>query len=298
MRGVAVNAARWRRLIPAAVGLATIGALVAFGDPRRVAALLWHLNPRWLVAGAGLLLLAVLLRTAQWFWLSRALAITTATRHLLPALLTGQVARSVPGGAVFQALVVGAEVADLRAVTSVSLTVLLTEIGVALVGALILDASGCPWLRPAATGFVAGGAMALVLVRSTGRLPRLDAFARHLRCLWQPRVILPNAALAAANLAAAGLALGAVLAGLGAPIDVPGVVGAYLLGVAAYLLVPVPLDVGGPEIATTAALLAIGVDRGTAVSAVLLLRMLGLGASLVAAAGGALAQRAAIRLGG
>jgi uncharacterized membrane protein YbhN (UPF0104 family) len=233
----------------------------------------------------------VLARAAQWLLLSRALAVSAPSSRLLPAFLTGQVARSLPGGAVLQALVVGAEVPDLGAVTSVSITILLTEIGVALVGALALNAYGWPWLRPAAAGFAAGGAVALVLVRTTRRLPRLDAFARLLRRLWMPRVVLANAALAALALVAAGAALGTVLSGLGASVPPYKALGAHVLGVAAFLLVPIPLDVGGPEIATSAALIAIGVDRGAAVSAVLLMRVLGLAASVVAAAGGALAQR-------
>jgi uncharacterized membrane protein YbhN (UPF0104 family) len=112
--------------------------------------------------------------------------------------------------------------------------------------------------------------------------------ARQLRrgaaALLHPGVLVRGGVLGALYLVLAASVLYLVLLGLGVPhVSWWEVLAVYFFSLAFALIFPLPVDVGVTEVGGVGAFLAIGVLRSQAVSAVLLARVLSLGAAIVIA---------------
>ena len=182
-----------------------------------------------------------------------------------------------------------------------TLTALLIEDAVALIGVLLLGIDGWGWLRALIVVSALAFALAIFgfyrLVVTTRMPSRIADSSRFRALLVEGRLFKASTALLAhprglalqSSLGAAYLVLGAgafysLLLGLGVTgVPLPQAIAVYLFSLACGLLIPIPVDIGLIELSGTTALLAVGVSRGVAVSAMLLNRVLGGAAAILIA---------------
>lgn len=241
-------------------------------------------------------------RYAQWLVLVRQAGVHVTWRELLFSFSGGEATRSLPGGNYFQNYLLkrtgGADPAYTAATTTV---IIWFEVCASLCTLLIVGVPGWWWLRPVCAPLLAGIAYVALVVVRRGRDPerpewlqdrrwgpwlldRAAVFREGAREVLTPTCITVGLALALGYLLLAGTAFTIILRGLGLP-DAPlqqGVV-AYMAGLAAGLVLPIPVDLGIAEIGGMGVLLALGINREVALAAVLINRIAGLVVGLLLA---------------
>jgi uncharacterized protein (TIRG00374 family) len=157
------------------------------------------------------------------------------------------------------------------------------------------------WLRPV----IVGGVIVVGLVswavhhfHRAGRTPRwvqehkairkaldeLNQFRQGVAALLHPRILGLAIALGTLYLVIAGVGLYVVVRGLGiGHIALPQALAVYFFSLAFSLIVPIPIDIGVLEVSGVGAFIAMGVDRNSAVGAMLINRVHSIGASLAIA---------------
>lgn len=293
---------RPRVVLPILLSISLLAALLAFANVGAVAAAIRHFRPLYLVAFFALMAAYETVRCLQWRSLLRSSGIETSLRTCAFTFLVGEMAKTLPMGQYLRNYLLrqtgGANIGQSAPAT---LTALLIEDAVALIGVLLLGIDGWGWLR--ALIVVSALAFALAIfgfyrLVVTTRMPRRIADSSRFRALLvegrlfkastaqlaHPRGLALQISLGAAYLVLGAGAFYSLLLGLGVTgVPLPQAIAVYLFSLACGLLIPIPVDIGLIELSGTTALLAVGVSRGVAVSAMLLNRVLGGAAAILIA---------------
>src|ERR687888_436544 len=293
---------RSRVLVLAVLGASLLAILLAFGDVKKVVGLMMRFQHLDLLYILLVLVAYEAVQGLQWHTLLKALGIRVPLRAQAFAYLVSQPTRVLPvGNFVENYLLQRAEGTDFGLSSAATLLSVLIEVGVALLGLVILGLGPWGWLRPLiiiGLAVFVPTAWAVHLLHYRGRLPAWVTRHRRARAvldevrpfrvgaaaLGHPRVLARGGLLGALYLILGGSALYLVLRGLG--IDSVSwwqVLAVYFFTLAVALIVPLPVDIGVDEVGGVAALLVIGVDPPAAVGAMLLLRMLSIGTALAIA---------------
>jgi uncharacterized protein (TIRG00374 family) len=293
---------RPRVLLPMLLSVSLLAALLTFADIRSVASAVMRFHVAYLVLFLALMVVYEAVRCVQWRFLLRASGIETTTRTSAFTFLVGEMAKTLPMGQYLRNYLLrqtgGANIGQSAPAT---LTTLLIEDAVSLVGVLLLGIGGWSWLRPLIVlSALAFAALIFVLYRLivTARMPRRVARDRRFRSLLaelklfkastallaNPRTLAAQFCFGAAYLALGAGAFYSLLLGLGVTsVPFAQVLSVYLFSLACGLLIPIPVDIGLIELSGTTALIAVGVSRSVAVSAMLLNRVLGGAAAVLIA---------------
>ncbi len=250
-------------IVPAVLSVGIIVALLAFADAKTVVALIGRFplgNLLWFLA---LMVVYELVRYAQWHFLLEELGVRAPLRPQVFSFVMSEF-----------------------------------SVALCLIGVVILGVGA--WTAPVRGVIIGGVALLLLLIwaytrlRRSSRLPEWIAEHKHLRkiadaaarfregevTLFHPRILIIQGVLGAAYLLIASAGLYLITQGLGPAgraITFPQAVAVYLFTLATATILPLP-EVGG-----VAALLALGVTRNIAVSAMLLNRVLSMAFALVSA---------------
>jgi uncharacterized protein (TIRG00374 family) len=297
-----------RVFIPVVLAVGAVFLLFSFGNPQKILRLTLAFPRTYLLWFFLLMVVYEVLRFAQWWFLLRHEGVRVPLKAQLFSFAGGETTKFMPIGNYFQNYLLKAVEGTAFAFSSaVTTLVILLEVAVSLTGLVILPLDGWAWLRPLT---LAGGAAAIVvgwlLYRFRGGLsvPRwirqrewlrtafeqyavaLRQFGAGARSMLRWRVLGIGYLLAAAYLAAAGAALYLVLLGLGVTnVSLGQALAVYCFSLALGLIIPIPVDLGIIELTGVGALLALGVERNAAITAMLLFRVLSLGSSVAIAAG-------------
>jgi uncharacterized membrane protein YbhN (UPF0104 family) len=289
-------------VMPILLSAALLAALLAVGNVGQVVALMLTFRHSYLPYILVLLLAYEVVQCLQWHVFLKALGIHVPLRSQAFAYLVGEPTRVLPIGNFFENyFLLRARGTDFGLSSAATILSVLTEVGVALLGLVILGLDHWGWLRPLIIIGLAVFVPSAWLVykhHHAGTLPSwltlhqsvrtaLDE-ARQLRrgaaALLHPGVVARGGLLGALYLVLAASVLYLVLRGLGVDsVSWWQVLAVYLFSLAFALIFPLPVDVGVTELGGVGAFLAIGVLRSQAVSAVLLARVLSLGAAIVIA---------------
>ncbi|MBF6591054.1 MAG: flippase-like domain-containing protein [Ktedonobacterales bacterium] len=296
------NLVRPRVLLPLLLSVSLLAALLMFADVHAVFAAIARFRPAYLAIFLALMAAYEGVRCVQWQLLLRSLGIRTSTRTSAFTFLVGEMAKTLPMGQYLRNyLLRQTGGTNLGQSAPATLVTLLIEDAVALVGVLVLGIGAWNWLRPLIlVSALLFGAAIFVVYRLiiSARMPKRIARARRFRAilgelrlfktstalLANPRTLPAQVACGAAYLVLGATALYFLLLGLGVSgVSFPQALAVYFFSLACGLLIPIPVDIGLIELSGTTALLAVGVSRSAAVSAMLLNRVLGGAAAVLIA---------------
>jgi uncharacterized protein (TIRG00374 family) len=296
------NLLRPRVVLPMLMSISLLGALLAFADVHAVVAAIRRFHPIYLLLFFALMTAYEAVRCVQWRFLLRASGIETPVRTSAFTFLVGEMAKTLPMGQYLRNyLLRQTDGANIGASVPATLTTLVIEDAVSLAGVLVLGIGSWGWLRPLiVVSALVFGAVIFALYRLivTARMPRrisqaprfravleeLKLFKKSTALLADPRALAVQFTFGALYLTLGAGGLYALLLGLGVSgIPFPQALSVYLFSLAAGLLIPIPIDIGLIEVSGTTALMAVGVGRSVAVSAMLLNRVLGGAAAVLIA---------------
>lgn len=290
-------------LIPVVLSVAIIVALLAFSDLKKVLALMEAFQRVYLLYFLLLMVGYEVVRGVQWHFLLKGLDIHVPVRTQIFTFAAGEVTKSMPIGNYFQNyLLQQSKGTDFGLSSAATTIIILIEVAVSLVGVVILGlGSWTGWIRPVIliglAVFLAGG-WAYHRFHHSGRAPswiaehqmmrkvmdEFNQFRQGAAALLRPAVLGPASLLGAIYLLIGGVALYVVVVGLGiGHLSLPQVLSVYFFSLAFSLIIPIPVDIGILEVSGVGALMAHGLDRNPAVSAMLINRVLNIGASLAIA---------------
>ena len=301
--GILGRLARPGALIPIVLGLALLVSLLAFGDVRRVVALLGAFRTHELLAILLVRLAYEVVQFAQWSLLLRAAGLRTTPSARAFAYFVGAVARVLPIGNYFgNYLLLQEEGADFGRSAAATTVSVLIEVAGCLAALALLGLGAWGWLRPLIVVGLAlflpvawalhhryrAGVFPSWLTRRRGLralLMEVRQFEEGAAALARPRWLIVAALLGVGYLLLGGttLYLVAVLGLDLSTVGLPAAFSVYCFSVAFALIVPLPIDLGVYEAGGAGAFLAIGVDRGDAVAAMLVMRALSSGAAALLA---------------
>lgn len=290
-------------LIPAVLGVAILAALLSFGNVSQVISAMERFNRLscvWIV-----LLLAgyTAVRGWQWLYLLSQLGIRTSRRAEIFAFLFSEATKSVPIGNYMQNYLLNrSEGADIGRTSAATTAMVLAEVAVSLTGVVILGLGAwTPYLRGiilvGVAVFALGCWLYYRLHRQSGppqwvmerkwtkkvyeELKQLRGGAKDLLSWRTLAVAYLNTLI---YMLMAGGALYFVVHGIGADLDYGPALAVYCFGLAVSLIFPLPVDFGVAEISGTGAFLLVGISKASAVSVMLIFRLLSILAALVFAA--------------
>lgn len=291
-------------IIPLILSIMLIFAIIAFGDVKKVGALMSTFRPSYILTIVLLMVGYEVVQCMQWIWLLRALRIRAPLRSLTFAFLLGESTKILPiGNYVENYILLREEGTDFGLSSAATLMSVLIEVAVTLATVVVLGIHGWTWLRPL---IVIGLAVFMVAAWLVSRvhwhvrrmlphwfkrqqmvqalLEEVRQFRQGSLALLHARVLAPAAALSLGYLLLGGTTLYFSLRGLGVD-DVAWhtVLAVYVFSVAFSLISPLPVDIGVSEASGVGAFLAVGVGKTAAVSAMLILRAITTGTSLVIA---------------
>jgi len=290
-------------LIPLILSIAIIVALLTFSNVQKVLALMESFQKLYLLYFLLLIAAYEVVRGAQWHFLLKGLDIHVPLRTQIFTFAAGEVTKSMPIGNYFQNyLLQQSQGTDFGFSSAATTLIILIEVAVSLVGVVILGVgSWTGWLRPVIVGgvvVVGLGSWAFHHFHHAGRTPKwvqehkalqkaldeLNQFRQGAAALLHPRILGLGIALGALYLVIAGAGLYVVVRGLGIEsITLPQALAVYFFSLAFSLIVPIPIDIGILEVSGVGAFIATGLDRNPAVGAMLINRILSIGASLAIA---------------
>lgn len=287
-------------LIPVILSASLVAALLVFANVQKVLSLLLGFQRQYLLYFLLLMLAYEIVRAAEWHFVLKKLDIRVPLRMQLFTYLAGELAKGLPIGNFFPSyLLAEAKAAEPGRATAPTTVIILVEVAVSLAGLVLLGVGDWGWLRPTILlGSFVALALTLALLRwyddaapprwmlqrekMRKALRQLRTFREGARALLQPRVLVVELAFGTIYLVLAGLALYTVAAGLGIQnLTVWQAIAVYFFSLAVGLLIPIPVDIGLIEMGGIGALLAFGVDRSAAVSAMLLFRVLSVASGLL-----------------
>ena len=294
--------------IPVVLTVGVVILLFSFGNPRKILELMLSFPRTYLLWFLLLMVVYEAFRFAQWWFLLRHEGVRVPLKAQLFSFAGGETTKFMPIGNYFQNYLLKAvEGTDFAFSSAVTTMVILFEVAVSLTGLVILPLDGWTWLRPLT---LVGGAAAIMagwlLYKFHGTLDpphwirrrewlrtafeqyaaALRQFGAGARNMLRWRVLGIGYLLATAYLVAAGAAFYLVLLGLGVNnVSLGQALAVYFFSLALGLIIPIPVDLGIIELTGVGALLALGVERNAAITAMLLFRVLSLGASVAIAAG-------------
>lgn len=282
-----------RVVVPAVFGVGIIALLLGYANVGQVLRAASTFHPAYLL----LILLCTLgyeaLRAWQWYFFLRVLGQREAWHASVMSYMGGEIAKVLPGGQYFQTYLLrqasGVPISCSVAATTI---IIWLEAAVCLAVVALLGVGGWAWVRPVTLILLAGAAAVLLAVRrrpistrfaaTLRRRERLrpilewyDGFADCAGTLLHARALGVALALSAGYIAFAACGLWAIAAALGLPGIRPGqalVVYCFALGVG--LIIPIPIDLGLTEFSGLTALIAFGVTRADALTAMLMQRVL------------------------
>lgn len=293
-------------LIPVVVMVGAVALLFSFGDPKKILGIMMSFDRTALIWVFLLSVLYEVVRFGQWLVLLKDEGVKVPLKGQIFSFSGGEATRFFPIGNYFQNyLLTVAEGADFAYTSAATTLIIVFEVAVCLVGLVILGLGSWWWVRP----LVAGGTLAVVVIgwliyRYHGTLDAPEWARRHARLLktWEHaaeqlrqfgkgtqrilhwRTLAISFGLAALYLIVAGGILYVVLDGLGwHKTSFGDVLAVYFFSLAIALIFPLPADVGVTELSGVGAFLVVGVDRDTAISAMLINRVLSIGFSIVIA---------------
>jgi len=276
--------------------------LFTIGDLRMSIVLIKQF-PMGQVAGiVGLLLGYEVTRFIQWYVFARKLRVPVTWQELLFSFAGGEATKSLPAGNYFQNYLLG-RIGGIDAAYSAAATttIIWLEVCAALMTLLVLGVPGWEWLTPVCTILLGGIAYVVTVIarrrrgavhpewlakRRPGRwvLERTDEFLQGAQALLQPGTLVIGLALSFIYLLLAALAFRLVLEGVGVTnASVHQGIVTYMAGLAAGLILPIPVDLGVAELGALGVLLALGIGRDAALASVLVNRMAGIVTGLVVA---------------
>ena len=293
-----------RVIIPLLLSAALLAALLAAGNVRRIVAEALAFQVQDLLWFALLFLTYELLRGAQWAMLLRALDQQLPRRSVALSFVAGEITKYLPLGNFFPNYLLRAtDRADFGMTSAATTAMILLEVAISLAGVLIYGLGAWSgWLRPLVLVGCAVGALVMAVIyhyrarittpswmrrHRTLRtaLVELHRFSAGLRRLARPRALALGALICAAYVSTASAALFYILHGLGlTSLSYAQVAGAYCFTLAFALIEPSPIDLGVLELGGVGALLAVGVDTTTAVTAMLINRVFSVVISVAIAA--------------
>jgi uncharacterized membrane protein YbhN (UPF0104 family) len=278
------------------LSLAVIGALLWFGDIKKVGALIEHFQRIYFLWFLLLMVAHEALRATLWVYLLRALCIDVPLRTAVFAFAAGEAAKFVPTGAYFQNyLLQRSRDVDFGRSSAATTYIIVSEIVAALaLLALIGLGPWSIWLRPliiAGVPLLALMAWSLAQLHAHPRAPQWVKEHRVLRkalvefrrfrqgaaALFHPRIVAVTLLLSSAYVITAGATLYIVFPAIGVGVSFWQALAAYCFGLAFYLIL------GSLEAASVAAFIVVGVSKSAAVTAIVINRGLTLGGTLVLA---------------
>ena len=289
-------------VIPAAVSVLLLAAIVAFGNVTNVVAVMRGFQHIYLPIILALTTAYEVVQYAQWHLLLSAIGIKAPGRARFFSFMVGSATKMLPIGNFFENyLLLRAEGTDFGLTSSATLLSVLTEVGVSLAALVIIGLDGWTWLRPLIViGLAVFVSLAWLVTHShySGTLPARLGRHRAVRValdevhqfrvgagqIMHPRVVLAAAALGAVYLLLGGTTLFLVLDGLRVSgVSWPDVMAVYFFSLVFGLIFPLPVDIGVTEASGVGAFLAIGIAKSDAVGAMLILRVVTFGAALAIA---------------
>jgi uncharacterized protein (TIRG00374 family) len=300
---------RPRVILTLILALAILLGLLAFGDPKKIVALMEHFQRVYLLYFLLLTLVYEALRCGLWYFLLRALKTEVTPRTAIFTFTVGEVTRDLPVGNFIPDWVLQrTRAANFGLASSATLLTTLLEVSVCLAGIVIIGIDGWSWLRPLImVGLFAFALLVWAFYRwyhlphkhkphrrvewalrqkwVRQGLEQLRQFAQGEQTLLHPHVLGIATAFAASYLVIGGLGIYLIILGLGLQLAWYQALAVYFFSIAFAAIVPLPMDFGSVELSGTGALVAMGLSGTDAVSVVLINRVLSFGAVLVLAAG-------------
>jgi uncharacterized membrane protein YbhN (UPF0104 family) len=285
-------------IIPAIFGVSVFAALIAVSNVKKVLAVMSGFPHLFLLYFLLLTAAYEVVRCVQWHNLLTALGLHVAPRTQIFSFAAGEVSKNMPLGNFFQNyLLQRATGTDFGLSSSATLLIVLIQVAVALAGLVILGIGPWDWLRPLIVGGLAAFLLAVWAVRALHRSPHMPAwmtahawlryalaeyrqFRHGADVLLHPRVLASASLLGAVYTLIAGASFYLITRGLGLDaISFGEALAVSLFSLAVGLIVPIPVDIGTLEVSGVAALIALGVGPSDAVAAVIINRVLSIGAS-------------------
>jgi uncharacterized protein (TIRG00374 family) len=295
-------------ILPLILGAAVLLGLLAFGDVRKILALMESFQHVYLLYFLLLMVAYEILRCAEWHFMLLSLGIRVPLRTQVFTFITGEVSKDLPVGNFIPDYVLQrSQGTDFGLASSATLLITLMEVAVSLTGVVIIGIDGWNWLRPLIlVGTFVAALVAWALYRwyhvphqhpPRARIQRLlrwrivrtamDELRQFLRgeaTLMHPHVLGIGSALAAAYLIIGGSGVYLVLLGLGlSQVSWWQALAVYFFSIAFAAIVPLPMDFGSVELSGTGALVAMGLGPTDAVSVMLINRVLSFGATIAIA---------------
>lgn len=294
---------RPRVFAPLALTAGLLVALFSFANVGAAITIMVGFRRRDLVSFLLLMLGYEVVRGAQWSYCLRQLRLRIPLRIQVFAFALSEVTKALPIGNYFQNYILKLHNAADFSRSSVATTLIVVEeVVVCLAGVVILGLGAwTPWARVA---ILTGAALVAGLILLSLRLysrhaqpawvtrnPRLRQIADGLgefregaRAMLRPRPLAVTLCFSAAYLTLAGAGLFVVARGLGiTQVSLGDVLAVYGFSLALGLLIPIPVDIGVIELSGLGAFMAFGAARDAALGAMLVNRLLSMGASLALA---------------
>lgn len=290
-------------LIPAVLGIAILAALLSFGNVSRVVSAMERFNRLSLVWIILLFAAYTAVRGWQWLYLLNRLGIKTSRRAEIFAFLLSEATKSVPIGNYMQNYVLNrSEGADIGRTSAATTAMVLAEVAVSLTGIVILGLGAwTPYLRGiilvGLALFALGCWLFYKLHEKSGppqwmmghkwskkvyeELKQLGEGAKDL-LHWRILAVVYLNTLVYSLIA--GGALYFIIHGIGVDLAYGPALAVYFFGLAVSLIFPLPVDFGVAEISGTGAFLLVGVEKASAVSIMLIFRLLSILSALLFAA--------------
>lgn len=289
-------------LAPLILLMALAVALLSFGDPKKLLALIAGFHREDLLYFFLLMIVYEAVRGLQWLVMLRALGVKARLRTQTFAFIGGEVTKSLPIGNYFQNYLLQQSDGTAFGRSSAATTLIIwIEVAVSLVALLFLGPASWPWLRPT----IIGGVVVFALTawgiyrwfHSTsapdwmarqhalsGLMTGIANFREGAAVLMRPRLLLVEALLGAVYLVIGGAGLYVITRGLDiTTVTFTQALAIYFVGLAVGLIIPIPVDLGLTEIGGIGTMLSLGVARSSAVGVVLLNRVLSIVAALLIA---------------
>lgn len=290
-------------IIPLVLTIGVLAAFFSLADIGKVAATIAGFRLPYLLAFVLLMVLYQGLRAAQWHLFLRRLGVRLSLRSQMLAYAMGEAAKLLPVGNYFQNYVLKSSGGPRFGRSAAATTLIIwEEVAICLIALEILGlGSWTGWIRIAIpVGLLIVTVLAWAFIRVTARSDRpawiqhnrllhrlaseYDTFAQGAGDLLTPRTVAATLTYSALYLVVAGLGLYVLALALGITgVSVRDVLAVYFFSLAVGLIIPLPVDLGAIELGGLGAFVAIGVGRDLGLSAMIVNRVLSIGASLLIA---------------
>ncbi|HLJ82014.1 MAG TPA: lysylphosphatidylglycerol synthase transmembrane domain-containing protein [Ktedonobacterales bacterium] len=301
-------------LIPAVLGVAIIVALLSFGNISKVVSAMEGFNRLFVVWIVLIFAGYTAVRGWQWLYLLDRLGMKTTRRGEIFAFLLSEATKSIPIGNYFQNYLLNrSEGADIGRTSAATTAMVLGEVAVSLTGIVVLGLGDWTfYLRIVIiVGLLVFGALCWLFYRlhkrsgppqwvtrhkwSKKAYEELKQFGEGAKDLLKWRTLVVVYLNSLVYLLMAGGALYFVAHAVGVDLAYGPVLAVYFFGLAVSLIFPLPIDFGVSEVSGTGAFLLVGVAKASAVSIMLIFRILSILSALLFAAVACVVMRDQLR---